>query len=286
LTTRTRKQYRLKLRGSECVLGVRTFVMGVLNVTPDSFSDGGSFAGTEAAVRQGLALFAAGADMVDVGGESTRPGAVRVPEAEEIARVVPVIRQLREQGAGFVSIDTTRSAVASEALDAGADLVNDISGFCFDSGMASLVARSGVPALLMHLRGGFAGMHGPQSYQDVVAEVTAGLREAQQRAESAGVSPEQLLLDPGLGFSKDAAQSLEVLRRLDELEVLDRPILVGPSRKRFIGAVLDRPVGERLFGTAAAVAAAVLGGAHAVRVHDVAEMVQVTRVCDAVMGGC
>jgi dihydropteroate synthase len=265
--------------------------MGVLNVTPDSFSDGGRYfsdAGRdspEAAAEHGLRLFAEGADIVDVGGESTRPGgAARVEAAEEARRVVPVLHRLRAQGAGFLSVDTTRAEVAEAALDAGADLVNDVSGFVFDPGLATLVARRGVPAVLMHLRGDFAGMHRPPSYGDVAGEVSAELGQRVEEARRAGVREEQLILDPGIGFAKEAAHSLEVLKRLPELAGLGRPLLVGPSRKSFIGKVLDLPVGERLMGTAAAVAACVLGGAHVVRVHDVREMVQVARLCDAIVG--
>jgi dihydropteroate synthase len=258
--------------------------MGVLNVTPDSFSDGGLYAEREAALARGMALFEAGADVVDVGGESTRPGGVPMEPEAEIARVVPVIAGLRRRGPGFLSIDTTKAAVASAALDAGADLVNDISGFAFDPGLARLVARRGVPAVLMHLRGDFLSMHRDPSYKDVMAEVIAELGQAVGRAESAGVPRAQVIVDPGIGFSKAAPHSLEVIRRLSELAVLDQPVLAGPSRKSFIGRVLDLPVGERLMGTAAAVAACVLGGAHVVRVHDVAPMTQVVRMCDAIRG--
>jgi dihydropteroate synthase len=282
----SRRRYRIPLRGAEVELGGRTLVMGVLNVTPDSFSDGGRFADAESAVAAGLALFADGADWVDVGGESTRPGgASRVDADTECARVVPVIEGLRRRGAGTLSIDTTRAAVARAALDAGADLVNDVSGFRFDAGMASVVAERKVPSVLMHLRGDFETMHRMPRYADVMREVVAELAEALHRGERAGVARESMIVDPGIGFAKDAAQSLEALRRLPELAALDRPFLVGPSRKSFIGKVLDLPVGERLFGTAAAVAAAVLGGAHVVRVHDVKEMVQVVRLSDAIRGG-
>jgi dihydropteroate synthase len=272
------------LRGAEALLGDRTWVMGVLNVTPDSFSDGGTHASTESAVAHGLALFEQGADIVDVGGESTRPaGAARVDAAEECRRVVPVIRGLRERGAGALSVDTTKAGVARAALDAGADLVNDVSGFRFDPALAGLVAERNVPAVVMHLRGDFEGMHAPSSYADVMGEVVSELGESVRRAEEAGVSRERLIIDPGLGFAKAAPHSLEVLRRLPELGALDRPVLAGPSRKSFIGKVLDLPVGQRVMGTAAAVAACILGGAHIVRVHDVAEMVQVARVCDAIL---
>jgi dihydropteroate synthase len=258
--------------------------MGVLNVTPDSFSDGGRFAEADAAVRQGMALFEAGADVVDVGGESTRPrGASRVDAAEESRRVVPVVRGLRKAGGGAISVDTTKAEVARAALDAGADLVNDVSGFRFDSALAPLVAERGVGAVVMHLRGDFDSMHREPSYHDVMGEVVDELEEALRRGEDAGVPRERMIVDPGIGFAKNAGHSLEVLRRLGELRRLDRPVLVGPSRKSFVGEVLGgRPPSERLLGTAAAVAAAVMAGAHLVRVHDVAEMVQVVRVCDAI----
>ncbi len=276
--------FRVALRGAQVELGARTWIMGVLNVTPDSFSDGGRFDSEDAAVARGLALFAAGADIVDVGGESTRPGAARITPAEEARRVVPVVRRLRERGAGYLSVDSTRAQVARAALEAGADVVNDVSGFAFDPHMAGVVATSGAPVVLMHLRGDFAGMHQRPRYADVLAEVAAELSASLRRALDAGVRHEQVLLDPGLGFAKDAAHSLELLRRLDELHALGRPLLVGPSRKSFIGHVLDAPVGARLYGTAAALAVCVAQGAHVVRVHDVAEMVQVARVCDAIRG--
>jgi dihydropteroate synthase len=265
------------------VLGERTLVAGILNLTPDSFAGAGALE-PEAALAQGLRLFEEGADWVDVGGESTRPGARPVAAAEEIRRVVPVIEALVRRGAGPISVDTTKAEVARAALDAGSDLVNDVSGFGYDPAMASLVAARGVPVVLMHLRGGFAEMHHAPAYRDVMGEIVAELKQALARAEQAGVAREMTLVDPGIGFSKDAAHSLEALRRLPELDVLERPVLVGPSRKSFIGRVLDLPVERRLMGTAAAVAACVMHGAHVVRVHDVREMVEVVRVCDAIRG--
>ena len=273
------------MRGGECVLGERTWLMGVLNVTPDSFSDGGRFIDTQAAVDWGLAMFSEGADVVDVGGESTRPGgASRVDVAAEIARVVPVVRALRENSVGWISVDTTKAAVAEEALAAGADMVNDVSALRFDPAMAQVVARAGVPVVLMHSRGEFADLHHVPSYVDVAHEVGSELRNALTHAVASGVAHDQIVLDPGLGFAKNALHSLDMLRRLDELALLDRPLLVGPSRKSFIGHTLGRPVGERLMGTAAAVAGAVLGGAHMVRVHDVGPLRDVVRLCDALRG--
>ena len=278
-----RRLYRIPLRGAPVVLGERTLVMGILNVTPDSFA-GGVGSGPGSAVAHGLRLFEDGADWVDVGGESTRPGAQPVAAEEERRRVVPVVEALRRRGAGPISVDTTKAEVARAALDAGADMVNDVSGFGYDPAMATLIASRGVPAVLMHLRGGFAEIHRAPAYRDVMAEVAGELEAALTRAERAGVPREHTLVDPGIGFSKDAWHSLETLRRLPELIALDRPILVGPSRKSFIGRVLDLPVERRLLGTAAAVASCVMLGAHVVRVHDVREMVEVVRVCDAIRG--
>jgi len=257
--------------------------MGVLNVTPDSFSDGGRLPTPEAAVEHGLRLLEEGADWLDVGGESTRPSAaVRVDAALERRRVVPAIEGLRRRTSAPISVDTTKAEVARAALDAGADIVNDVSGFRFDPEMAPLVAERGVPVVLMHSRGGFDEMHRDPAYDDVAVEIAHELALAISCAERAGVGRERLILDPGIGFAKSAEHSLEALARLDVLRALDRPLLVGPSRKSFIGKITGKPVGERVFGTAAAVAAAVLGGAHVVRVHDVAPMVDVVRTCDAV----
>jgi dihydropteroate synthase len=284
-TLATRPRYRFTVRGRACVLGERTWVMGILNVTPDSFSDGGRFDGQEAALARGLELFEAGADVVDVGGESTRPGAAAMSAEAEIRRVVPVIAALRARGDGLVSVDTTKAAVAKAALEAGADIVNDVSGFRFDPALPAVVADADAPVVLMHLRGAFATMHGDPHYRDVAGEIAAELRQSMETARAAGIAAERVVLDPGIGFAKSAEHSLEALRRLGEFHALGRPLLVGPSRKSFIGKVLDAPVEGRLFGTAAAVAASVLAGAHVVRVHDVAEMAQVARVCDAILGG-
>jgi dihydropteroate synthase len=278
-----RRRHRLTLRGTSKTLGERTLVMGVLNVTPDSFSDGGRFLDQATAVEHGLRLFEEGADIVDVGGESTRPGASPVAAEEERRRVVPVVEALRRQGAGLISIDTTKAEVARAAIAAGADLINDISGLGFDAGMAPLAAELQVPLVVMHLRGSFETVHRQPSYRDVMGEVQAELRRTLRRAADAGVAVSNIIVDPGIGFAKDAGHSLEVLARLGELHSLGRPVLVGPSRKSFIGKTLDLPVEARIWGTAAAVAAAVLGGAHIVRVHDVLEMVQVIRVCDALL---
>jgi dihydropteroate synthase len=279
----TRRQFSLTLRGRAETLGTRTWVMGVLNVTPDSFSDGGSYATGERALERGLSLFEAGADILDIGGESTRPGAAVVPAEEERRRVVPVIAALRAHGAGPISVDTTKAEVAAAALDAGADIVNDVSGFRFDPRLATLVASRGVPAVLMHLRGDFGTMHRAPAYDDVMGEVRTELGAALRDAGEKGVAEEQVIVDPGIGFAKDAGHSLEVVRRLPELRALGRPILAGPSRKSFLGKILGVEAKERLMGTAAAVAACILGGAHIVRIHDVRELMDVVRVSDAVL---
>jgi dihydropteroate synthase len=276
-----RERFSLDLAGEECVLGERTWLMGVLNVTPDSFSDGGRASNLDAALRLGLELAEDGADVLDVGGESTRPGAAAISASEERSRVVPVIEGLVRRGVARVSVDTTKAEVADAALDVGASIVNDVSALSFDAEMASLVARRGAAAVLMHLRGTFGEMHRSPLYADVMGEIVSELGARVAAAVAAGIPRRKLLVDPGVGFSKTAAHSLEALRRLHELAALGCPVLVGPSRKSFIGAVLDVPVHGRLLGTASAVAAAVLGGAHVVRVHDVREMREVARIADA-----
>jgi dihydropteroate synthase len=283
VTGERRPTHEIRIRGRNVELGRRTLVMGVVNVTPDSFSDGGRFQDAADAVAHGRRLAEEGADLLDVGGESTRPGAAPVPPAEQVRRVVPVLEALRRETAAFLSVDTTSAVVAEAALDAGADLVNDVSGLLWDEGLGQVVARRGVPIVLMHLRGAFGTMHAGPRYADVGGEVAAELRAAIRRAEEAGIPRSQVILDPGIGFSKAAEHSLEVIARLGELHALGCPLLAGPSRKSFIGRLLDAPPEGRLFGTAGAVAACVMGGAHLVRVHDVAPMVQVARVCDAVL---
>jgi dihydropteroate synthase len=261
----------------------RTYLMGVVNVTPDSFSDGGAFAGDpEAAVRHGLGLFADGADVVDVGGESTRPGSPAVAAAEEAARVVPVVRALAGRGLGVVSVDTCKSSVAAAALDAGAEIVNDVSGGALDPELLRVVAHHGAYLILGHLRGTPADMNAHASYGDVVREVIAELTQRIDAAAAAGVSMARLFIDPGLGFAKNAAHNIELLARLGELRALGCPIVVGASRKSFLGRLTGRDVGERELATAAADAAAVLHGANVVRVHDVAAQRDAVVVADAI----
>lgn len=277
-----RKRYSIPLpRGGTLDLGGRTLVMGVLNVTPDSFSDGGRFADRDRAVAHALALAEAGADILDVGGESTRPGSSPVPEAEELARVIPVLERLAGRIRVPVSIDTHKASVARAAVAVGAEIINDIRGLA-DPDMAAVAAETRAALVLMHCPVAPAEMAGHTDYPGgVLAAVIGHLREALARAEAAGVSRDAVLIDAGIGFAKTAGQSAELIDRTAELAAaLDRPVLVGPSRKSFIGRVLDRPADGRLWGTAAAVAHSIARGAHVVRVHDVAEMVQVARVCD------
>ncbi|HYD40635.1 MAG TPA: dihydropteroate synthase [Anaeromyxobacter sp.] len=262
--------------------GPGPFLMGVVNVTPDSFSDGGRFAEADAAVEHALRLEQEGADLVDVGGESTRPGAPPVAAAEELRRVIPVIERLRARGFAVpISVDTSKPEVARAALDAGADLVNDVQGLASPE-LAELVAARGGPAVLMHMRGTPADMASRAVYGDVVEEVAAELEQALARAERAGVRRERVVLDPGIGFAKTAEQSLALLAGLGRLRRLGCPLLVGPSRKSFIGKLTGAEVADRLPGTLAAVAACVLAGVELVRVHDVAAARQAARVAAAI----
>jgi dihydropteroate synthase len=266
--------------------GSRTYLMAVLNVTPDSFSDGGRFSTVPQACAQALRLVKAGADILDIGGESTRPGAEPVELGEELRRILPAIEGIREQlGTVPISIDTTKAAVARAAVMAGAGLVNDVSGGTFDPEMLSTVADLGVPICLMHLRGTPTNMQQLTDYTDVVREVGDALLERVAAAIAAGIDPDNILVDPGIGFAKTAAQSIELLRNLQDLrERVGKPLLVGVSRKSFIGQILDRPDPEqRIWGTAAACAAAIERGTDLLRVHDVAEMIDVIRVTDALV---
>jgi dihydropteroate synthase len=263
-------------------LGDRTLVMGILNITPDSFSDGGVRLDPGRAVEDGLRMVEEGADILDVGGESTRPGAEPLPAGEELRRVLPVIERLASSGVP-VSVDTYKATVAREAIAAGAVIVNDVSGLQLDHGLGSVVADTGAAVVLMHNRGRSREMYSEAAYTDLVAEISQELGAAIMRAIAAGVARDAIIIDPGLGFAKRAAHSYAALAHLGDLARLNRPILSGPSRKSFLSAAIgDRPPGEREWGTAAAVAASVLLGAHIVRVHRVAEMVDVVRVADQI----
>ena len=270
--------------GRSLALGERTLVMGIINVTPDSFSDGGELFDADLAVEAGVRMADEGADLLDVGGESTRPGAEALGEGEERRRVLPVIEALAARVSIPISVDTYKAAVADAALSAGAVMVNDVSGLRFEPELGGVVARRGASLVLMHTRGRSRDMYQQASYHDVVAEVLDELRESIAFATGAGVPKDSILVDPGLGFAKEAPHSYEALARLDEFGELGRPILVGPSRKSFLSRGVGRAVaaGERDWATAGAVAAAVFAGAHIVRVHAVAPMVQVARVTDEI----
>lgn len=264
--------------------GQRAYVMGIINVTPDSFSDGGQFLHTEDAVAQGLKLWEAGADILDIGGESTRPGADPVDAKEELARVVPVIEQLSARCDAWLSVDTYKARVADAAIDAGAHLVNDISGLGFDEAMADTVAARDCGLVLMHIRKTPKTMQDQIGYADLIGDVKDFFSARLARAKAAGIEAAQIIVDPGIGFGKSVTHNYRLIRELSTFCQLGHPLLVGTSRKSFIGAVIDRPAEQRQWGTAATVAAAIINGADIVRVHDVAQMVEVTRITEAICG--
>jgi dihydropteroate synthase len=281
-----RKLYRLKLRSRALLLGERTLIMGVLNVTPDSFSDGGKFFSLKGAVDGALAMERAGADLLDIGAESTRPGSTGISAAEELQRLLPVLEALRGHLKIPISVDTQKASVAEIALGAGAVMLNDTSGLKNDPRVAEVAAKFGAPLILMHMRGTPRTMQKQPFAKDVVKDVIAGLRHSIAIARRAGAHKSQIILDPGIGFGKSFAQNYALLARLPELARLGYPLMVGTSRKGFLGATLatngkPAPPEARIWGTAATVTASILGGARIVRVHDVAEMAQVAKVADA-----
>jgi dihydropteroate synthase len=265
--------------------GDRTMIMGILNVTPDSFSDGGKYMDVPKAVEHARSMVEAGADIIDIGGESSRPGAGPVSAEEEKQRVLPVIRALRSAVDAPISIDTRKSSVASAALSEGASIINDITAMYGDPDMADLAARSGAGVILMHMKGDPEHMQDDPVYRDVVSEVRGYLKDAMDRACDKGISPDRIILDPGIGFGKTTAHNIALLRHLDRIRELGRPVLVGTSRKSFIGKLTGRTEDKRACGTAASIAVAVMNGADIVRVHDVAETLDVVRVVDAVRRG-
>ncbi|AFZ26585.1 Dihydropteroate synthase [Cylindrospermum stagnale PCC 7417] len=272
----------LIIRGRCFQWGQRTYLMGILNVTPDSFSDGGDFNTTSAAVAQAQAMVERGADIIDVGGQSTRPGAKEITIEEELDRVLSVLHSLRPKISVPISVDTTRASVAKAAVEAGADMVNDISGGTFDSEMLPVVAKLGVPIALMHIRGKPQTMQQHTDYQDLMGEIYSFLSQQITAAIAAGIDQEKIIIDPGIGFAKNYEQNLEIFRRLSFLRSLNCPILVGASRKSFIGRILNQPDPKaRVWGTAAACSAAIFNGADILRVHDVQQMRDVSLVADA-----
>jgi dihydropteroate synthase len=285
-----RKKYKLQLLAGTLALGERTLVMGVLNVTPDSFSDGGKFLAVRDAVKQALAMEAAGAHLIDIGAESTRPGSRGTPEDEELRRLLPVLKALKGRLRIPISIDTRKAAVAEVALQAGAAMINDVSGLRHDAALARVAARYKAGLILMHMRGEPRTMQRTAFARDVLKDVLQGLRQSLKIARRAGVKKSRIILDPGIGFGKSFAQNYELLRKLPQVAALGYPLLVGTSRKGFLGGTSSRagkvaPLEERIWGTAATVTASILGGAHIVRVHDAEEMVKVAKVADRVLNG-
>jgi dihydropteroate synthase len=283
-----RRKFKLPLPSRTLVLGERTLIMGVLNVTPDSFSDGGLFFDPEAAVARAIAMEAAGADIIDIGGESTRPGSSGISAVEELGRILPVIQGLRGKIGIPISVDTSKSEVAEASAAAGAEILNDVTALRNDPRIAEVARRRKLALILMHMRGEPATMQKKPFARDVLRDVAQGLRQAVAIARRAGVAKSHTILDPGIGFGKSYEQNCELLARLPELARLGFPILVGTSRKSFIGGALKSESripheNERIWGTAASVAASILQGAHIVRVHDVAEMTQVAQVSDAIL---
>jgi len=283
-----RKVFRIKLRSRTLVLGDRTLVMGVLNVTPDSFSDGGKFFDFASAVDHAIAMQKEGADLLDIGAESTRPGAADIGAAEELRRILPVLEALRGRLKIPISIDTRKSRVAEIAIGAGAEIINDVSGLNHDPRLAEVAARHRLPIILMHMRGTPKTMQKKPFARDALRDVTNGLRKSIALARKSGLAKSQIVIDPGIGFGKSFAQNYELLAKLPQLAKLGYPLLVGTSRKGFLGATLARggkpaPAEERIWATAASVTASILGGAHIVRVHDVAEMAQVAHAADCLL---
>ncbi len=284
-----RKHFRLRLNSRTLVLGERTLIMGVLNVTPDSFSDGGSFRDSQAAIARALELEREGADILDIGGESTRPAAAPVSAREELSRILPLFEALRGKLRIPISVDTQKSEVAEAALAAGAQIVNDISALRTDPHLAEVVRHAHAPVILMHMRGTPRTMQRGPFARDVVRDTMTGLREALVRARRAGLEKSRILLDPGIGFGKSHEQNFEILARLPEFARLGCPLVIGTSRKAFLGKALAKPgepplpPNERILGTLATVTASILGGTHIVRVHDVAETARVARMIDAIV---
>lgn len=277
---------QLIIRKTSFNWGEKTYLMGILNVTPDSFSDGGQFNDIAAALTQAQAMVKAGADIIDIGGQSTRPGAEQITLREELERVLSVLQVMRPQINIPISVDTTRAEVAKAAIEAGADIVNDISGGTFDEQMLSTVAKLNVPIMLMHIRGTPQTMQQYTDYQDLMGEIYTFLSQQIKAAISAGISKNKIIIDPGIGFAKNFDQNLEILRRLSKLKMLECPVLVGASRKSFIGKILNQSNPQRrVWGTAAACCAAIFNGADIIRVHDVGEMHDLALVADAIYRG-
>ena len=264
-------------------LGDKTHIMGILNVTPDSFSDGGTYLDPYKAVDKVAEMVQEGVHLIDIGGESTRPGASHVPAEEELKRIIPVIDRISKNISIPISVDTYKAEVARSAIDAGAHIINDISGLRFDPKMAEIAAKVACPVILMHIKGRPGNMQINPHYDSLIDEVMAYLEESINMAEQAGVAPEKIIIDPGIGFGKSFDHNLQLINRLDEFRILGKPILIGPSRKSFIGQILDASPEERIEGTIAAAIVALQKGAHIIRVHDVKEASKAVKVADAIL---
>ncbi len=278
----SRIHYSIRCRKQKLILGKRTLLMGVLNVTPDSFSDGGAFFEKEKAVSRGLGMVEEGVDIIDIGGESTKPGSKPVELEEELRRVIPVIESLVKEVDVPISIDTYKSGVAQRAIEAGAQIINDISGLHFDPNLAQVAVREDTPLVLMHIRGTPETMQKDVRYSSLFAEIIHYLKDSILMAESAGIDPGQIIIDPGIGFGKTVEDNLLILKHLYEFRVLGKPILLGTSRKSFIGKILNTETENRLEGTLSSIAIGVLNGAHIIRTHDVLEAKKAIAVADAV----
>ena len=274
--------YPLRFRKHTIALGKKTLLMGILNVTPDSFSDGGLYLEKEKAIAHGLGMIKEGADILDIGGESSRPGSKPIGADEELQRVIPVIEGLMKQADVPISIDTTKSIVAEEAIKAGAQMINDISGLHFDQGLAEVAAKEEIPLVLMHIRGTPETMQKDVRYRSLFSEMLQSLRKSIQRAESLGVAPDQIIIDPGIGFGKTMEDNLLIIKNLSEFRILGKPILLGTSRKNFLGKILQADVTERLEGTLSSIAIGIMNGAHIVRCHDVLQAKKTIAVADAI----
>jgi dihydropteroate synthase len=278
-----RKKPIFEVNGKQHTLGQKTWFMGVINVTPDSFSDPGDYLDKDKAVEKGLELEKQGADILDIGGESTRPGSDPVSEQEELKRIIPVIEELRKRTKLLISVDTTKARVAEEALAAGADIINDISAFRFDDRMPLLASETGAPVILMHMKGVPKSMQSHPYYEDLYQEIRCFLEERIATATAYGIQREKIIIDPGIGFGKSTGHNLAIINNLHFLKDLDRPILLGISRKSFIGKILNLPPQDRSEGTIASAVLSVLKGAHILRVHDVERVKRAITVAEAIM---
>ncbi|MGA1875416.1 MAG: dihydropteroate synthase [bacterium] len=278
-----RKRYTLQLHDRNLDLGMKSCIMGILNLTADSFYDGGRFHSLPAAVQRAHQMVAEGADIIDIGAESTRPGSTSISPEEEIRQLTPIVKCLREEIPVPLSIDTYKARVAEVMLDLGVHLINDISGLHFDPHMAGIIAQYKSPVVLMHIQGTPKDMQKNPHYHNLIQEIKDYLQHGIDQGLQAGIPEHQIIIDPGIGFGKTVAHNLEIIQRLSEFQTMDKPILLGPSRKSFIGKVLDLPVTERLEGTAAATVVGLVNGAHIIRVHDVEAMVRVARMTDAIL---